>query len=113
MADIYKYIRKAAASKQADFALPVIDSPEEAIRVAREAAASLAKLPEHQRLSLLSDLDQLSQALAGRVERLRREMDSERMKIRDARFGRQVCNSYARSVSAVINLGARRRPPCP
>lgn len=111
MSEIDRYIRKAIASKRADFALPVIDSPEDAMRVIRAVAARLPTLPENEQLVLLSDLAELSSALAARVERLDREMARDRVKIHEARFGRRVCASYARHAGVVVQLNSRRRPP--
>jgi hypothetical protein len=113
MSNIHKYIRKASASERADFDLPVIDTPEEALRVVRDVAEQLKHLPNEERLSLLSDLCELSKALTGRIERLQQELAVNRAKLHDARVSRRACASYARNAGVVVPLGAKRRPPCP
>jgi len=124
MAGIDKYIRKAAQSKTADFTLPVIDTAEDALRVAREAAASLQTLPDDERLALLSDLGELSTAISGRIDRLQQELAITGLQLQQARFGAKVCRSYGQTAAQtvakaadpdgkVIKLDTRRRPPCP
>lgn len=113
MSSIEKFIRKAALSERVEFELPVIDTPEEALRVVREVAALAKHLPSDERLSLLSDLCELSRALSGRIERLQRDLAANEAKLREARVSREACASYARTASTVVPLGAKRRPPCP
>ncbi len=124
MAGIDKYVRKAAQSKQAGFTLPVIESAEDALRVAREAAASLQTLPDDARLALLSDLGELSTAISGRIDRLQQELAITSLQLQQARFGSKVCRSYMQNggrapapaadpAGVVVKLDTRRRPPCP
>jgi len=113
MTNIRKYVRKAAASKRADFTLPVIDSADDALRAAREVAESLKRLPEAEQLALLSDLDELSKAIDARVEVLQNELAETGAKLKQVRFGRKVCDSYAQRAGGVIRLDAKRRPSCP
>jgi hypothetical protein len=113
MGEITKYIRRAKASRATGFALPVIETPEDALRAAREVAAGLGALPEGPRVAFLSDLQELSEALDGRIARLDQEMADSQRKLQQSRFGSQVCRSYVKSASAVAALKAPRRPPCP
>jgi hypothetical protein len=108
MAGIEKFVRLARASKRADFALPVIESADEAAKIVREVAAGLAKLPEKDRLNLLSDLQELSAALEGRSKRLRREMADNLVTLKAARFSRRVCSAYARSAASAARYRSRR-----
>jgi hypothetical protein len=124
MSGIDKYIRKATKSKREAFALPVIDSAEDAVRMAREAAASLQSLPDDQRLALLSDLEELSDAIGGRIDHLQQALAETGLKLQQARLSRKACLSYVQGASraapqapdkdsVVVKLDARRRPPCP
>jgi hypothetical protein len=113
MSSIEKFIRKAALSERVEFELPVIDTPEEALRVVREVAELAKNLPGNERLSLLSDLCELSRALSGRIERLQKELASSQANLHGARVSREACASYARAAGVVVPLGTKRRPPCP
>ncbi|MHB8284546.1 MAG: hypothetical protein ACYDD1_07705, partial [Caulobacteraceae bacterium] len=81
MSELGRYLRKAKASRAAGFSLPVIASPEDAVRVVREAGAQLAHLSPSQRLALLSDLKELSMLLGGQMKHLEREMTDIREKL--------------------------------
>ncbi|MDR3511970.1 MAG: hypothetical protein P4L73_10060 [Caulobacteraceae bacterium] len=107
MAGIEKFVRLARASQRTGFALPVIESADEAVKVVREVAAGLASLPENDRLNLLSDLRELSIALEGRSERLRQEMAGNLLTLKAASFGRKVCSAYARNAAAVARIRPR------
>jgi hypothetical protein len=111
MGEINRYLRRAKASRAADFALPVIETPEDALRAAREVAAGLGALPDGARLARLSELQELSDALDGRIARLGEEMADNQRRLQQSRFGSQVCRSYIKSAGAAASLKARR--PCP
>jgi hypothetical protein len=124
MTGIDKYIRRAAQSKRAAFTLPVIDSAEDAVQAAREAAASLQALPDDQRLALLSDLEALSLAIDGRIDHLQQALAETGLQLLQARQSRRVCLSYVQGAGqasgpqpdqdqGVIRLDSRRRRPCP
>jgi hypothetical protein len=108
MGELIRYIRKARASRYANFRLPIITSPEEAKAIAAKVGAELVSLPANEKLSLLSDLQVLSDALEGRIQRLDEEMAEARLKLQQVRFSRRVCRSYAQSAAAVIQLHRRR-----
>ncbi|MGA0601205.1 hypothetical protein ACO2Q3_10935 [Caulobacter sp. KR2-114] len=95
MASLDAYLRRAAASQRADFTLPVIDTAEEAIAVVREVAERLRTLEPDQQLCLASDLKRLSQAMAQRVQRLRRDQGTLRQRILQARTARSRHDAYA------------------
>jgi ABC-type Zn2+ transport system substrate-binding protein/surface adhesin len=108
MGELIRYIRKARASRHANFRLPIVTSPEEAKAIAAKVGAELAALPPNEKLSLLSDLQVLSDALEGRIRRLDEDMAETRLKLQQVRLSRRVCRSYAQSAAAVIQLHRRR-----
>lgn len=104
MADILRYVGKARASRNANFGVPIITSPDEARRLAAEIGEALARMSPSERLSLFSDLQVLSDALDGRVRRLSADLAENRLKLEHLRRGRRACLSYAQSAASVVQL---------
>jgi hypothetical protein len=101
MSELGRYIRQAKAAD--GVARPIIASPEDAVRVIRQAGAELAGLPPAERLAMLSDLKQLSDLLAGHISRLDAEMAEIKMKLNQARSSRRACSSYVQSAASAYS----------
>jgi hypothetical protein len=69
---------RAARSRRADYAEPVVATPEEAVALAAEIADAFADLSGQDRLLFLSRLHDLQSALDGRERRLDAEMAQQR-----------------------------------
>lgn len=113
MAEIEKLILRGRASRKAGFSVAIIESTEEAIRTAQAVSDSLSRLPERDRLVLLSELSGLSQDLARRVECLEADLATTREALRRARASGRVCRLYAQVDRFGGPRKARPRTPCP
>lgn len=96
---------KAEASRQFDFALPVVDTVEDARAIAAQVAAQVAALPDDQRLLALSHLNDLRETLDGRLGLLEREMAENRRQLRLVNQGLEACKRYGAGEAL-----SRRRP---
>jgi ABC-type Na+ transport system ATPase subunit NatA len=77
----------------------LINSADEAIELARQAADLLSRLTGDERLIFLSDLDQLASAAKARANRLVSELDEIRHQIQLASKGREANRSYVASTA--------------
>lgn len=104
MSELGRYIRQAKAAD--GVASPIIASPEDAVRVIRQAGAELAGLSPAERLVMLSDLKELSDVLAAHIARLDMEMSDIKQKLNRARSSRLACSSYVQTSASAYS--ARR-----
>ncbi len=95
METVAKLTFKAARSRQAHAGLPVVESVEQAIALAQAVARGLDGLKGDARLLMLSNLDDVRQALDGRTQQLEREMAEERQRLRSVNQGLRAVDGYA------------------
>lgn len=96
--DLARLRRLARASQRAGHAVPVVETPDEALRLAKAVARGLADLSEDERLVLLSDLDAIGRTLAQRLRRLEAEMVQARGDLNAVNRGCAAMASYLRAV---------------
>lgn len=97
--DLARLRLQARASRRAGHAVPVVETREEALRLAEVVARGLADLSEDERLNLLSDLDVIGAVLSARLRWLEREMAAARGELTAVNKGCAAMASYLRAVT--------------
>lgn len=97
--DLARLRLQAWASRRAGHAVPVVETQEEALRLAETVARGLADLSEEERLDLLSDLDVIGSVLSARLSWLEREMAAARGELTAVNQGCAAMASYLRAVT--------------
>ena len=95
METVARLTTRAARSRQAQTAQPVLETVEQAIALAQAVARGLDGLHGDARLLMLSNLDDVRQALDGRMQQLEREMADERQRLRSVNHGLRAVDGYA------------------
>jgi hypothetical protein len=95
METIAKLTTRAARSRQAQAAEPVVETVEQAIALAQAVARGLDGLKGDARLLMLSNLDDVRQALDARMSRLESELTTERERLRSVNQGLRAVDGYA------------------
>lgn len=103
--DLARLRLQARTSRRAGHAVPVVETREEAMRLAEVVARGLADLDEDERLALLSDLDAIGTVLSARLSWLEQEMAAARGELSAVNRGCAAMVSYLRAVP----LGPRRK----
>ncbi len=96
--DLARLRHLARESRKAGHAMPVVETPAEALRLAQAVARGLADLSEDERLVLLSDLDAIGRTLALRLRRLEADMAQARGDLHAVNQGCAAMASYLRAV---------------
>ena len=95
METVAKLTTRAARSRQAQAAEPVVDSVEQAIALAQAVARGLDGLKGDARLLMLSNLDDVRQALDARMGKLEDDLAAERERLRSVNHGLRAVDGYA------------------
>lgn len=95
METVARLTTRAARSRQAQAGLPVVENVEQAIALAQAVARGLDGLKGEARLLMLSNLDDVRQALDGRMQQLEREMAEEGQRLRSVNHGLRAVDGYA------------------
>lgn len=95
METVAKLTLKAARSRQAQAAEPVVETVEQAIALAQAVARGLDGLKGDARLLMLTNLDDVRKALDGRMQQLEREMADERQRLHSVNHGLRAVDGYA------------------
>lgn len=95
MKTVTRLTMRAARSRRAGAAEPVIDSVEDAVALARAVARGLDELQGADRLLMLSNLDEVRRALDARMARIEADMSEGRERLRAVNHGLRAIDGYA------------------
>jgi CHASE3 domain sensor protein len=95
METVAKLTTRAARSRRAQAAEPVVETVEQAIALAQAVARGLDGLTGEARLLMLSNLDDVRQALDERMSKLEDELATERERLRSVNQGLRAVDGYA------------------
>jgi len=95
METVARLTTQAARSRRAQATQPVVETVEQAIALAQAVARGLDGLHGDARLLMLSNLDDVRQALDGRMQQLERDMAEERQRLRSVNHGLRAVDGYA------------------
>lgn len=95
MMGIHELRLKADLSRQTGYAAPIVASVDEAKRLAAEIADQIAGLPPHERLLMLTHLDDLQEIIQARLGKLQDELQDTRLRIVATNGGAAACVRYA------------------
>lgn len=95
MGTVAKLQARASRSRRAGAAEPVVETVEQALALAQAIARDLDGLQGDARLLMLSNLDEVRQALDDRTSRLEAELAVERERLRAVNRGLRAVSGYA------------------
>lgn len=95
METVARLTTQAARSRRAQAAQPVVETVEQAIALAQAVARGLDGLQGDARVLMLSNLDDVRQALDGRMQQLERDMAEERQRLRSVNHGLRAVDGYS------------------
>jgi len=85
---------KAQASRACHGQAPVVETVADAIALARAVSQRLDSLSGDEKLLMLSNLDEVRQALDGRMARLEADMAEQRGRLREVNTGLRAVDGY-------------------